>query len=57
MEDFSSLAACLAGPDVPAAAGCACYDFDDDGTVDLEDLAAFQLVFTGPTESIPDCSP
>jgi hypothetical protein len=55
MQDFLSLAACFAGPDVPVGTDCACYDFDDDESVDLSDFAGFQLVFTGPTEPIPDC--
>ena len=57
LDDFSSLATCLVGPDAPAGVGCACYDFDGDKTVDLEDFAAFQRAFTDSTESILGCSP
>ena len=57
LDDFWSLSACLVGPDAPAGAGCACYDFNDDETVDLKDFTEFQLVFTGSTVSIPGCVP
>ena len=29
--------------------GCSVFDFDDDGDLDLDDYAAFQAAFTGPT--------
>ncbi|MCH7702858.1 MAG: hypothetical protein IID37_14335 [Planctomycetes bacterium] len=29
--------------------GCSVFDFDDDVDLDLDDYAAFQSAFTGPT--------
>jgi hypothetical protein len=45
--DFGPLTACLEGPDVACATECRPGDFNDDGDVDLTDLAAFQSAFTG----------
>jgi hypothetical protein len=45
--DFESAAACAAGPDLAPATGCACFDLDDDGDVDIGDLARFAPGFTG----------
>ena len=55
LTDFAETAGCLTGPCdsescdlVPDAVPCcAIADSDDDGDVDLKDLAAFQLAFTG----------
>ena len=57
LDDFVEFAACLGGPDIPATLACACYDFGDDGVVALNDFAAFQVAFTGPTDFIPGCTP
>ena len=44
--DLAAFMNCLAGPDVPAAAGCACrLDADTDGDLDLRDFAALQPAF------------
>lgn len=43
--DHELFSECLSGPDVPRNADCGCSDFDDDGTVDLRDWAAFQAAF------------
>jgi hypothetical protein len=46
LEEF---AACLAGPEVPSAPACAAmFDLDGDLDVDVSDLAAFQVMYTGP---------
>ena len=53
LDDFASLAQCMAGPDVvPDAQDPKCivtclaaFDFDFDGDVDLQDMRDFQLVF------------
>lgn len=39
--DFTMLWPCLVGPDVPVAPDCLPADFDDDGNVDLRDVARF----------------
>lgn len=47
-DDFAILAQCLAGPGNGSAGGCppgTDSDLDNDGDVDLQDCAAFQLVF------------
>ncbi len=44
--DFAALAACFTGPGGgPVSSQCKIADFDNDGDVDLEDLASFQNVF------------
>ncbi len=43
--DHELFSECLSGPDVPRDADCGCSDFDDNGTVDLRDWAAFQAAF------------
>ena len=54
VADFPKFLDCLAGPGVTTApAGCSDYDFwaldlEQDGDVDLADLAAFELIFTTP---------
>lgn len=55
LDDFDALAECLFGPDVtpapsppPTAQQCLdAFDFDKDGDVDLRDVLAFQIGFTG----------
>ena len=44
-DDFTLLVAAMGGPQVPAADPNA--DIDDDGDVDLSDVAAFMEVFAG----------
>ncbi len=45
---FSSLATCLSGPNQPLAQeSCATADLDRDGDVDLDDMALFEIGFTG----------
>ncbi len=43
LDDYSRLQSKLAGPDTPAS--CSALDADDDGDLDLRDVAAFQIVF------------
>ena len=46
--DYGDLEACLADPgDGLVAPFCACFDFDTDQDVDLEDVGAFQRFFSG----------
>jgi len=47
LDDYVVFEACLLGPDGGLAEGCECLDFDDSGSVDLQDFAAFQTFFTG----------
>ena len=47
LADLSGLVACLNGPELGLAGGCSCFDLDEDGDVDLHDVAAFQTAFTG----------
>jgi hypothetical protein len=56
-DDCQEFVACLAGPSVPVASECECYDFGDNGTVDLADFRAFQEAYTGSTDTIPGCTP
>ncbi len=50
LVDFAQWNACVTGPrsggsaDPPYAAGCAAFDFDGDGDVDLGDFAEFEFV-------------
>jgi Zn-dependent metalloprotease len=44
--DLATFVSCLAGPGMPAAAGCTCrLDADADGDLDLRDFAALQSAF------------
>lgn len=45
LADWSVVAACLEGPDVWYAGGCACADADVDADVDLADFAHLQAAF------------
>ncbi len=45
--DYTELAGCLTGPGSVPPDGCECLDLDGSGRVDLADVAAFQLSFTG----------
>lgn len=48
LDDVSLAFGCLAGPDVPVATcPCRVMDFNQDGDVDLADVAGLQVVFTG----------
>jgi hypothetical protein len=44
LRDYATLRDCLSGPDSgPPTQECQCADLDEDGDVDLEDFAGFQL--------------
>jgi len=48
LADYISLEACMAGPSGGLiSSGCNCYDFDNDQSVDLRDVAELQVVFNG----------
>jgi len=44
-NDHARLAACLAGPGGKLGDGCVCFDVDDDGDVDLDDVRDFEARF------------
>ena len=49
LADYADLPECLPGPGVAIVAPCCgIFDFDADGDVDLRDIRAFQIAFTGP---------
>ena len=53
-SDYNHLRDCLCGPQVPQEAEeCVNCDLDDDGNVDLADVAEFQQAFSG-AEKHPD---
>lgn len=43
--DHGSFEDCLGGPAGPLGTGCACFDFDGDGSISLEDFATLQEMF------------
>ncbi|MFQ5590970.1 MAG: hypothetical protein ACE5HE_07400, partial [Phycisphaerae bacterium] len=45
--DYRLLRPCIAGPGRAPAVGCRRYDADGDSDVDLKDVAAFLVQFTG----------
>lgn len=47
LPDYAAYFDCLAGPTGGLLTGCAPFDFDGDGNVDLVDQAGFQRAFTG----------
>ena len=47
LYDYGDFKACMAGPDGGLEPSCACFDLDADGDVDLEDMGAFQRLFSG----------
>jgi hypothetical protein len=53
MEDFLMVADCAAGGPYTADHNCAISDIDQDGDVDVDDLASFMLVYVGPRR---DCN-
>lgn len=46
--DHASFSGCLTGPDAEFPGGCACFDVDRTGVIDLRDFATAQLAHTGP---------
>ena len=53
LADFADLQRCFNDADTAIGPGCEYVDFDDDGFVSLEDLAAWVNVRTGPTAPFP----
>lgn len=47
LSDHDRFVSCLNGPAGALGAGCACYDIDGSGTVDLADFAFIQTGFHG----------
>ncbi len=48
LTDYNAFEVCLSGPAGGILDGCACYDVDQSGDVDLVDFAVSQAEFTGP---------
>lgn len=48
LADAADLIACVMGPDAAADTACACQDLSGDGTVDLVDVAMFQMLLGLP---------
>jgi len=48
--DYTALQICLSfsGPDIPTPPACYVFDFDEDRDIDMEDVAGFNLAWTGP---------
>lgn len=47
LADFAMLADCIGGPEsTPVVSPCTVFDAEPDGDVDLDDFAAFQLIFS-----------
>ena len=47
LDDYADLEACVSGPGGGIDPGCTCFDFDDNGDIDLVDLATFQALMFG----------
>ncbi len=45
LTEYAAFEGCLAGPADPIPPGCACYDANRDGQIDLKDNAVFQAAF------------
>jgi hypothetical protein len=45
-QDFDVFAGCMSGPDASPSPGCEAADLNEDGAVDLADLAELQAAFT-----------
>ncbi len=48
LADFVAFPECMTGPGGGILPGCGIFDFLNDGDVDLDDFARFQLAFSGP---------
>lgn len=47
LDEWNFFSECLDGPGVASQVECACFDYNDDGFVDLLDVALFQSLFDG----------
>ena len=47
LDDYAGLFECLKGPDKKVGRKCEPFDFDADNDVDMDDVHAFQIRFTG----------
>jgi hypothetical protein len=55
--DVQAFAACMSGPDVPAAGPCLSKDADNDGDVDQDDFGILQRCINGPDQPPdPNCA-
>ena len=52
--DVTKFAACMSGPGNASHPLCGCQDADVDGVIDMRDVVALQVAFTGPN-LIPGC--
>ena len=50
LMDYGSLKDCLSGPTGVLKKGCTCLDTNGDDHVDLRDVRAFQIDFTGEAQ-------
>ncbi|MCB9866668.1 MAG: hypothetical protein H6816_08560 [Phycisphaerales bacterium] len=48
LDDFLAFPPCMSGPDAPASAACAVFDFEPDGDVDLADYAVYADLLATP---------
>ncbi len=46
LTDFDAFAACLDGPAAGLTSGCACFDLNGDGNIELNDYSTLQEMFT-----------
>ncbi len=48
--DYTALQICLSfsGPEIPTPPACYVFDLDEDGDIDIVDVAGFNLAWTGP---------
>jgi len=49
-DDYAGLYLCLSGPDVLPSGECGPFYLDEDDDIDLVDVRAFQVAFTGAEE-------
>jgi hypothetical protein len=55
LDDWTSFADCLTGPDGVVTDFCACFDLDQNGLVDMADVGSFLDQYTGDGAQIPGC--
>jgi len=48
LDDYRRLEPCLTGSDQSISSGCACFDLNGNGAVDLRDFSLLQIEFVAP---------